>query len=428
MDNIKTFCFTSLGESHKKINKVCQDSSICKTYLDKGIYIGAVSDGHGSATYFRSDKGSEFLTDIAVKNVKKFIDNINDDFFDSKFTAVPVSRNIEGPLSEQNKSFSHLFSSIILEWNEAIKADWKKETPSVDKMRDLNVPDSNIKMFENSECIELAYGCTLIVFVRTKNYWFTFQLGDGTCMLYDKSFNWSEPIISDDRCEGNVTTSICEEDAVDSFRYCYGNTDFPLAILIASDGLDGAYGNMYDLSVFYDGIIKSILTDGYEVTVREIEDYLPKLSTKGLSKDDMSIVGLLDIKQLNEVKSEFISKEINNLKNDLKIKEDFLKKNEDINLEYRYRIEDSKNVLNTNSTISKPIKEIYRKIKKKFEYYKAKIDKLENYKTYCQSSLDIYIECSIKTEQIINLTKKEMFLIQDKLEKYNKNCNETIKD
>lgn len=54
----QSFHFTSIGASHIKKGTVCQDFSA--SVETEKYKLAVVSDGHGGADYFRSDRGSRF--------------------------------------------------------------------------------------------------------------------------------------------------------------------------------------------------------------------------------------------------------------------------------------------------------------------------------------------------------------------------------
>ncbi|MBW6533915.1 MAG: protein phosphatase 2C domain-containing protein [Mariniphaga sp.] len=327
MKNIITFHSTALGESHRVKNKVCQDAADSFEDSEKGLFICAVSDGHGSDSYFRSDRGSELLVKIAVKAIREFIENIDQKLLTVPFTAIPA-RNTElkngtnRQETKQDVAFRRLFSSIISLWNDEIYKDWMEDTPTLEEMQVVKVPETALNSFVEGKNIEIAYGCTLIALARTSEYWFGFQLGDGKCIAFDSKAEWNEPIPWDEKCSGNTTTSICESDALDSFRYCYGNTDFPPAVFIGSDGLDGAYGDIDEfalpgLAMFYSGIIKSFEKNGVEKTQKEIDDSLPILSATGIARDDMSLAGIVDLDEIPLLIPIFRKKELERAKQEL---------------------------------------------------------------------------------------------------------------
>lgn len=335
MGNIKAFNVTALGESHKVTGKVCQDSSLCFEDVKKGLFICAVSDGHGGDIYFRSDRGSKLLTKITIEAIQQFINKVDSELFTIPYTAIPartteLKGKIDREVTVQDEAIRRLFSSILSRWNDEIIKDWNEDPPSKEEMQAANVSKSDIKSFLKGKGIETAYGCTLIVFARTQEYWLAIQLGDGKCVVFDANAIWSEPIPWDEQCNGSKTTSTCEANPLDNLRYCYGNTDFPVALFIGSDGLDGSYGNIDDLAVLYSTIIKSFVRNGYENTIKEIEDLLPKLSKIGISRDDMSLAGVIDMDKIPGLLPLLLKKDLENEKKELAIvTEELHEKNED---------------------------------------------------------------------------------------------------
>ena len=64
----KSYHCTSIGYSHIKANKVCQDySDSCE---DEERKIVTACDGHGGALYVRSDRGSRFASEAAISVLK----------------------------------------------------------------------------------------------------------------------------------------------------------------------------------------------------------------------------------------------------------------------------------------------------------------------------------------------------------------------
>ena len=121
----------------------------------------------------------------------------------------------------------------------------------------------------------------------------TLQIGDGRCVVLNKANEWSQPIPWDDRCMLNMTTSLCDEDAVNEFRFAYGDAEsMPKAVFICSDGVDGTFGSGDLLYGFYANIMKSVCDDGIEKVTTQLPDVLSHYS-RTVSKDDMSIAFML---------------------------------------------------------------------------------------------------------------------------------------
>jgi serine/threonine protein phosphatase PrpC len=216
MNDIHIHC---QGESHKASDKPCQDYSY--SYSSDELSIAIVCDGHGGERYFRSQWGSQFATEVIESVVKEFVRTTSKSLFRGEpFTAEGVVTGTEKKLSYIDKEMRQMFSSIITRWEERIK-EHAGETP-VTEWEEENVPKKYIDEFLEGKSLEKQYGCTLMAYVQTKTYWFAFHLGDGKCIaFYDDDNVWNEPIPWDDRCFLNKTTSICDSDAINEFRYCY---------------------------------------------------------------------------------------------------------------------------------------------------------------------------------------------------------------
>lgn len=304
------------GYSHIESGKPCQDNSFSEVNPN-GIGIAIISDGHGGKRYFRSEFGSKFITGIVRDKVMSFISNFGDSYL--KGTPYTQRKSIKTQIEDndfdkQGKidiAFRQLFGSIIYEWNKKVEQH-AKENPLTDKERE-GLEESWIRDFENKEKLEKVYGCTLIAAVFTPSYWFAFQIGDGKCFAVNEGGQWSEPIPWDDRCFLNKTTSICDTDALDEFRYCYeGDGKIPVSIILASDGLDDSFGSEENQANFYVQILKSLIKKGKFETEKDIREALPELSKKG-SKDDMSIAMLYDEKKLRNMYKIFLQWQIDNL-------------------------------------------------------------------------------------------------------------------
>ena len=149
-----------------------------------------------------------------------------------------------------------------------------------------------------------------MVYVQTPDYWFAFHLGDGKCISFQQEPFWHEPIPWDERCFLNKTTSLCDSDAINEFRYCYeGDGHFPMAVFLGSDGMDDSFGEDANLVNFYIQVVKMLVTEGREATIKSIETDLPQLSKIG-SKDDMSVAFIYNMDKLKAHIADFIQYQI----------------------------------------------------------------------------------------------------------------------
>ena len=306
MQNINVHC---QGESHKATDKPCQDYSY--SYSSEELSVAVVCDGHGGERYFRSQWGAQFATEIIVNVVKEFVRTTNKNLFKfMPFTAEGVVTGSEKKLSPIDKELRQMFSSIITRWEDRIKehasqnplTDWEKE----------HVPKVFIDEFISKKALEKHYGCTLMAYVQTKTYWMAFHLGDGKCIAFHDDYRvWSEPIPWDDKCFLNKTTSICDSEAINEFRYCYqGDGHFPVAIFLGSDGIDDTYGEMENIANFYVEILKILAKDGKETALQQLKDDLPIISRIG-SKDDVAVAAIFDLDRVKNNIGDYIKFQVN---------------------------------------------------------------------------------------------------------------------
>ena len=309
--------FSCQGESHIATGKVCQDYSYSKVY-ENGNAIAIVCDGHGGKRYFRSDIGAKIAAEVAERKVSAFIEEAGFSLLkDTPFTqCVTISEQITNQdfdkTSNIERAFRQLFGSIIYEWN-AIVLEHASETP-ISETEKEGLEERWIKEFDSKDNLEKVYGCTLLVCAYTPQFWFAFQIGDGKCFACDENGNWSEPIPWDERCFLNKTTSLCDSSAIDEFRYCYDGTgNFPIAVILGSDGIDDSFGAEENQANFYVQILKSIAKSGIEATLSEIESTLPQLSKIG-SQDDMSIAMVFNAEKVSMAVPKLIEWQISNVR------------------------------------------------------------------------------------------------------------------
>jgi len=307
---IQSYNFSCQGESHKVDDKPCQDASFSAVY-DDGLAMAIVCDGHGGERYFRSDVGARMATEVIRDSVKTFVENVDKTLFAGKpYTAVEAitSEEVIKKQTPADKVLRQLFSSIIYQWNQKI-ADHAANT-TISDWELQHVDKKYIDELHTSETFEKLYGCTLMVYVQTPDYWLAFHLGDGKCISFQQEPFWHEPIPWDDRCFLNKTTSLCDSNAINEFRYCYqGDGQYPWAIFLGSDGMDDSFGEDANLVNFYIQVVKMLAGEGREATIKSIEEELPVLSKIG-SKDDMSVAFIYNKDELSAHISDFIQYQI----------------------------------------------------------------------------------------------------------------------
>lgn len=284
--DIFAFSATNQGYNHLKVNKVCEDAS--DFYDDEKMHICVVADGHGSDNYPRTELGSRFAVDAAISCIIEFVEN-----------AEPLQ-----VLNDERCNYSlltQLAKSILRVWYQAVEDDYKKNPFKPEELSKVSerYKKRYLNVNEEERRIEKAYGCTLIAFVITNEYSFGMQIGDGKCVVIDQFGAFSEPIPWDEDCQLNVTTSICDSDAIDEFRFCVSDKT-PTAVFCGSDGIDDSYASSQELYALYRSILKIFIEHGIDVGKNEIVDYLPILTKRG-SGDDVSIGTIIDMNHLKVI-------------------------------------------------------------------------------------------------------------------------------
>ena len=299
------------GESHKSTDKACQDCAYAES--SENLSMAIVCDGHGGERYFRSRYGSEMAVEITKKAICDFVNSMEElsltkskrgarSVFDGEpFRAYSAATATDSQVTNKaHRALTWLFSSIISQWNDAIAKDAKERDLDEWELEHVEqkYKDEFLAKRETEDAtFEKTYGCTLMAYVQTPEYWFAFHLGDGKCVfmqIEDGKLVCEQPIPWDDRCFLNKTTSLCDSQALEEFRYCYqGNGEFPRAVFLGSDGLDDSYGDGDNLHNFYIEVFKMIIRKGKEATLKELQKSLPLISKVG-SKDDMSVACVYD--------------------------------------------------------------------------------------------------------------------------------------
>lgn len=269
---MKALNLTSIGASHIRSGKECQDFSLSSSTDDYSLAI--TCDGHGGDNYFRSALGSQFAAQAASACITELIFDVDKGYHPS----------------DPEDMLVQLEKSIIARWNAAVWEHYEAHPFTQEELG--SVSESRRKKLQAGRYIESTYGTTLIALVLTKDFWFGIQIGDGKCVRIKSDGSFDMPIPQNDKCFLNSTTSICDENAIEDFRHCYFE-ERPIALFCGSDGIDDSFVKDEQLYKLYETIARSFAKSDYDQAKLELEDYMPRLSSKG-SGDDVSIAGIID--------------------------------------------------------------------------------------------------------------------------------------
>ena len=278
MNHFNGFAISSQGFNHIKAgNKPCQDAS--GFVSDKDMSVIVVADGHGSDNYPRTDLGAKFAVDAAIHSIREYVQILNE-----KQIPFDVNDNEDAQLLEISKN-------ILNHWHSNVDEDVKNNPFTETELEKVSEKYKIKYRSGEAELVAKAYGTTLIAVCITSTYWFGIHIGDGKCIAFDENINCLEPIPWDDNCQANITTSLCDSNAIDEFRFFKSN-ELPLSVFIGCDGIDDSYTNDKELQNLYRTILMIFAEYGCDKGIAEVESFLPSLSKKG-SGDDVSIAGLV---------------------------------------------------------------------------------------------------------------------------------------
>ena len=414
MECINVFNKSIRGASHLANGKPCQDYSI--SFSENGVQILVVCDGHGGETYFRSDIGAKLAAEVTLDILKGFSNSMGaNPFSECSFSITAKPRKNPFVDSEGNRlryedmnesqkgyakqaqAYTEASSKCVKEqklMNELLRQiynQWKNEI----SIHCDSHPFSSSELSKlNGKNIEKAYGCTLLAYLQTESYWLSFQIGDGKILFCNKNLSWSSPIQEDCNCFLNYTTSLCDNYAIDEFRYAFcGNGFLPFSVFLCSDGLEGSLRTEANIQDFYEQIIE-LCADEEDVNA-ELADYLPKLSEMG-NKDDISISGAVYMKKSNI---------------------DGFSKSLDIQRKKRAI---------QNEKISK--KNELDKISTKIETLEVKLSKYIETRSSLKSAIDNFRRSiqSKEKEDIISSIQKDIRELQEELKRKEKDFNEWV--
>jgi hypothetical protein len=206
---------SAIGADHVRAGNPNQDAVGGEQLaLPRGkLPVLAVADGHGHVRHFRSDRGSRFGVAATTSVAPGWIAALAD------------------PDAPTAAEASELVTAIVTRWRELVAADLAADPLSAEQAAALPAGDPP----------EIPYGSTLLIAVLTAQVAVLGQVGDGEIVLVLADGRALDPVPTDSRLDGTRTTSLCQPDAVASFRVALVNlSKTPVfAVLAATDG----YGN-----------------------------------------------------------------------------------------------------------------------------------------------------------------------------------------
>lgn len=274
------FCQSVRGAGHIQRGMPCEDYGM--KYENGDCQIFVLGDGHGDSNCPRSSFGSKAICEIAAEEMSAFAGILREQNWEERLL------DTYGAVGLVNQ----LVMSIFGKWSCRVNEDFL-ENPLTEN--EENEAKNYADRYKRGDRIEHMYGTTFIAGLLTEQYLLLLQQGDGRCVVFDSQGEASQPIPWDDRCFANVTTSVCDEDAIQSCRYhIIDMKQNPvIACVIGSDGVEDSFGSMDKMHVFYREKLQIASESGIEALEQHLADILPDFSAKG-SRDDTTICGIVN--------------------------------------------------------------------------------------------------------------------------------------
>lgn len=259
------------GASHLRTGLPNQDSLGTWSGESGNRAMVVVSDGHGSGRHFRSDTGSRMAVDAATS----------------------VLRDVALPIGDAE--MRQLGGAIVASWRERVKAHLAEHPFEAAEWQ--HVPDAEREEAEAAVAANpvVAYGATLLAVLAAGPELLFLQLGDGDILCVPEGGASSRPMHEDSRLIANQTTSLCQNEAPENFRYGQIHGDggpLPKLILLSSDGYSNSFATDEDFLQVGSDYLNLLLQFGSEKVVAQLEHILSEASRKG-SGDDITL-GMLE--------------------------------------------------------------------------------------------------------------------------------------
>ena len=207
------------GAAHRASGAPSQDAAASRN--TPGGAVVAIADGHGHVRHFRSADGAGLAVDVACR------------------LATGTAARLAA-ITGDEKAGAEEAAWAARELAQAVVTDWRGAVAGQLEARPFTTEEQFVLGLAADEPV-VPYGSTLLVAVIAGRWLVCAQIGDGDMLAVRPDGSSFSPVAGDDRLDGRRTTSLCQPDALASFRT--GVHDLgrePLAAaLLATDG----YGN-----------------------------------------------------------------------------------------------------------------------------------------------------------------------------------------
>ena len=264
------FSKSCIGYSHLKNKKPCQDYSA--SYKDNERLIITCCDGHGGTQYIRSKIGSKFASEAVISIFK----NLNNNLLNNK---------------NKEEVYEKIKLLVLCEYNKLIEQDYKKRP----------IRPKELKGLTNSEIDELrlnptrAYGTTLSGAMLYKNKIVVISIGDTEALGIHRG-HLIKLFDNNDDPAGNITYSMCQEDAYQYLRVAIMDKKELDGVLLCTDGLSSPYQS-------YDSFDRSFIRTYFKdllknKSILKIDKQIDNIALSIGTGDDVSLSFFINDKTL----------------------------------------------------------------------------------------------------------------------------------
>lgn len=247
---------STIGPAHIRRGMPNQDAVLVRpdTLTPRQTILGALSDGHGAAAHFRSDRGARIATATSLEALDWAFDGVE--------------------------------ALDLEELTEAITTGWRN---NVDADITQNPYDRSISQLYH------PYGATVLAVAADSDQVCLFQLGDGDILLGYPDGRIERPLPSDLGLRGEQTYSLCMPDAARYAKTWFAHRDWddelPDFIFVATDGVSKSLRSETDFrnlaAQYYERCRRGQAV--FAETISVLPDWLHDLVENG-SGDDATII------------------------------------------------------------------------------------------------------------------------------------------
>lgn len=264
------------GASHIRQNLINQDSFASNSLGGQSQMpcITALSDGHGSARCFRSDRGSGLAVTVFQEVLNGF-----------------MAGSYGGDLSLVKRTAEERLPKLLSRlWQERVLADLERDPVSEAEWEALTEKIGVDKVLSVHQNPLLIYGATLLGVVITADFILYLQLGDGEIVLVESDGQSHSALPQDERLIANETTSLCQLDAWKEFRFRFQvhPEQPPCMLLLSTDGYVNSFRDQAGFLQVGADMLELLKSEGPEYINAQLPQWLSEASEAG-SGDDSTV-------------------------------------------------------------------------------------------------------------------------------------------